>query len=90
VAPAVLGAGGLGGSTGAWRSHSRRAYFRNEQPGSRFAKVEKVAPIWTTAHARRAAADHALGVAVVVRALPASRAACLRRSCDPVEAKCLH
>jgi hypothetical protein len=35
VAPAVLGLG-AGGSTGAWRSHSRRAYFTNEQSGSRF------------------------------------------------------
>jgi hypothetical protein len=35
VAPAVSGLGAWG-STGAWRSHSRRAYFANEEPGSGF------------------------------------------------------
>jgi len=40
------------GSTGAWRSHSRRAYFANEQPGSRF-EGKSSAPIWTSPHARR-------------------------------------
>jgi hypothetical protein len=38
---------GAWGSTGAWRSHSRRAYVANEQPGSRF-EGKRSAPVWTT------------------------------------------
>jgi hypothetical protein len=44
---------------------------------------------WTTADARRATASYALGLALV-RALPASRAACLRRRRHPVGAECLY
>jgi hypothetical protein len=47
VAPAVSGAGAWE-LTGAWRSHSRRAYFANEQPGSRFeGKINKDSPVDT-------------------------------------------
>jgi len=37
VAPAVLGLGDRG-STGGWRCHSRRAYFKNEEPGPQVRK----------------------------------------------------
>jgi hypothetical protein len=36
VAPRRPGAGGLGGSTGAWRNHSRRTYFQTENPRQGF------------------------------------------------------
>src|SRR5215831_10372557 len=59
--------------------------LKTENPAAG-SQPEGHAPIWTTADARGATANDALGVAMV-RTLPASRAACLRGRGHPVGAE---